>query len=499
MGHMIKHLWIAALLIFLSTQAVLAHDNDRDEDRHRISSQWSGLIKKLMGHKSKYLTLTSSRELKPKNHIYPKVITFKGVVKVPTHIYITHGEGSHSPNSGQLIFDNQTTCYYSTHHRFGLRVYLLSSCTDNYRGNDSIQVQNKIELKLINATSDKASLTAKLKIIRSDKIEYGIVFPYIDADEGQVLRFNGEAWVAVDVSELGLTGIKGDQGPQGLPGVDGPMGPQGLAGAKGDKGDKGDAGAAGAAGAPGIMGPQGPTGLPGLNGLTGDRGLTGPAGAQGAAGPMGPQGPAGATGPAGADGAVGAIGPMGPQGPTGLPGLKGDKGDKGDAGIDGLPGPKGDKGDKGPRGLSEIAYLRDEKASGTSGGTCTAGSWMQRNLNSLSGDNTFVALTGNRFTLSAGTYSIDASAPAFGVDRHQIKLVQVETGLDILIGSTSVSHTVSPSTTHSLLTGEVIVADSGTFEIQHRCASSKANLGFGFAAGFGNSEVYTQVKVIKKQ
>jgi hypothetical protein len=188
------------------------------------------------------------------------------------------------------------------------------------------------------------------------------------------------------------------------------------------------------------------------------------------------------------------MGVQGLQGPAGADGLPGSQGAQGPTGAQGV------KGDKGDRGLSEIAYLRDEKVSGTQGGTCTAAaSWTQRALSFLGGDISFISLSANRFVLQPGRYFIEVQAPGYAVNGHQAKLKVIESGSDVLIGSTAFSLSTAASVSHSLISGEVVVSSASTFEIQHRCQTDKANTGFGIAANFGTTEVYTQVKIIKKQ
>lgn len=217
----------------------------------------------------------------------------------------------------------------------------------------------------------------------------------------------------------------------------------------------------------GPAGPMGPTGLTGLQGPQGVKGDTGPIGATGAQGPKGDTGPTGPTGP---------FGPPGPQG---------------------AQGPKGDKGEKGERGLTQIAYLRDERSPGVSGGTCTSGSWIQRILNTVGGDTSFISLALNRFTLQPGTYFIEIIAPAYGVNQHQAKLKWLNTNMDMLYGTNVSSLSSAPSTTLSIAMGDIVVDSVSTFEIQHRCATTSATTGFGISANFGTPEIFTQVKIVK--
>lgn len=511
MGRMQKNFWVLSLLsTTLMTGAHARNDNI-----------WDQIIKRLHGPSGSTLILNSSVELSPYK-LKPKVLNFKGIVRLPSTIHLVSGSGRVQNSAAQIIFDNQIVCDYSPRSNAFLlnRIYQLRGCSDGTRANENVNVLSKIELKL-NTAQSNASVQAKMKVIQKDSVEYGLVFPYLSPEEGQILLFNGEAWVAAHPSDLDLQGLQGEpgpQGPQGDPGVAGAQGPQGPQGEKGDKGDpgvagavgpqgpkgdKGDPGVAGAAGPQGLQGPVGPMGPAGPQGLQGEPGLAGAAGAQGPQGPAGPAGAQGPKGDKGDPGVAGAAGPQGPQGPVGPMGPAGPQGLQGEPGLPGAPGAKGDKGDKGEkgdRGLSEIAYLRDERPSGSHGGSCVGNTWNTRALNVLGGDGSFISLSNNQFTLAAGKYFIEIHAPAVQVGQHQAKLTVLETNQDVLIGSAGYSPSGSTSsTTHSIIQGEVIVGTPSTFEVRHRCALERFNLGFGIGAGFGTPEVFTQVKIIKKQ
>jgi hypothetical protein len=477
MERMQKNFWpLLTMSLFLQSSA--------------YADNWESVIRKFAAKKKK-IVITSSIE---SNRTIPKIIGFRGVVKLPSKMDLQKGGGKVSSYSAQIIFDDQIVCYYSPRSDHSKDLHFLN-CSDGSQEKDEIDVRNKITLKLNQASTSDATLVANFSVVRSDELSYGVLFPFLQPDEGDVLVFDGSAWVATHPSQI--EALRGEQGP---------IGPAGQQGPKGDRGEKGEPGFAGAAGAQGPAGPagaQGPQGPAGQQGPKGDKGDKGDPGIAGADGAQGPVGPAGAQGPQG---------PMGPMGPAGQQGAKGDKGDKGDPGIAGadgaqgpagaagVQGPKGDKGEKGDRGLSEIAYLRDEKPSGSHGGSCFGSTWNTRALNVLGGDGSFISLANNRFTLTPGKYFIEVHAPAIQVGQHQAKLKVIETNSDVLIGSAGYSPSgTSSSSSHSIIQGEVIVDVASTFEIQHRCSLERVNLGFGIGSGFGTPEIFTQVKIIKKQ
>jgi hypothetical protein len=146
---------------------------------------------------------------------------------------------------------------------------------------------------------------------------------------------------------------------------------------------------------------------------------------------------------------------------------------------------------------TQICFLKDVKGNGSNGGTFTSGAWLTRTLNTIEGSTGLVTLLGNQFTLQAGTYIIEAEAPAYAVSRHQAKLRNVTDGIDLIMGLSSIVNITSGVQSISTIKGMITLAGSKTFEIQHRCETTSFTLGLGAAGSFGVNEVYTQVKITK--
>lgn len=144
-----------------------------------------------------------------------------------------------------------------------------------------------------------------------------------------------------------------------------------------------------------------------------------------------------------------------------------------------------------------VAYLKEVQTSGTAGGTFTSGSYQTRTLNTLEGDASFVSLSSNQFTLSSGKYKIWAGAPAYRVDTHKIKLRNITDATDTIIGESGGSGSTIDVFYNSVLMGVFEISDSKTFEIQHRCNTTRVSDGLGVTATYGDSEVYTQVRIEK--
>lgn len=151
-----------------------------------------------------------------------------------------------------------------------------------------------------------------------------------------------------------------------------------------------------------------------------------------------------------------------------------------------------------PQVQPRIAYIKDVKANTTQGGTFTSGAWQTRTLNTLTDDTGIVtSLASNQFTLPAGTYGIDASAPGYIVNGHMIKLRNITDSTDSILGSASYAWASGGSSTPSTLSGTVTITSAKTFELQHRCMTTKASDGFGNAMSFGVDEIFAVVKITK--
>ena len=142
--------------------------------------------------------------------------------------------------------------------------------------------------------------------------------------------------------------------------------------------------------------------------------------------------------------------------------------------------------------------VKDVKSDGTNGGTFTKGSWQTRDLNTLEGDSdTSVTLSSNQITLTAGKYQIDATAPAYKVGFHQCRFRNITDSTTVIAGTSQ--RGTSSNTSISSLSGYIDITSTKVYELQHRCSTTNSGDGFGDASGFGESELYSVVKIIKVQ
>lgn len=154
-----------------------------------------------------------------------------------------------------------------------------------------------------------------------------------------------------------------------------------------------------------------------------------------------------------------------------------------------------------PAWKNKLDYIlvRDEKASTTHGGTFTSGAWQTRDLNTeVTDTGSHASVASNQITLAAGTYIVDALAPAIGVVRHQARLYDVTNSAVLLLGTTERcgSSGTTPAdfiTTSSRVKGLITLSVSTVIEVQHYCVTTGTTTGFGYAASI-TTEVYTVIE-----
>jgi hypothetical protein len=148
-----------------------------------------------------------------------------------------------------------------------------------------------------------------------------------------------------------------------------------------------------------------------------------------------------------------------------------------------------------------VAILQDFK-SGFGGQGNTTG-WLKRDLNTKSESGTsFCTLNGDStFTLPAGSYLIWGRVPGTMVDKHQARLTNNTDAINYKGSSTQTLTAAAVSgqsiTTDSWVFATFAIADTKTFQIEHRIYDTIIDRSLGAEVGTGLGEVYTQVVVVK--
>ncbi len=150
--------------------------------------------------------------------------------------------------------------------------------------------------------------------------------------------------------------------------------------------------------------------------------------------------------------------------------------------------------------FASYAIICDQKSQNTDSGTLTNGAWYTRDLNTeLLDPDGIVSISSNKFTLQAGSYFIEASAPAYKVDQYNIKLYQTSgTQADIAFGTAEYANANEGNVANrSFLFCRVTISTSTDYEIRQRSSATKSNNGRGVQSN-QSVEIYTVVKIFKE-
>jgi len=150
---------------------------------------------------------------------------------------------------------------------------------------------------------------------------------------------------------------------------------------------------------------------------------------------------------------------------------------------------------------SDYSYMvvRDQKSSGTDAGTPSTGTRNTRTLNTVA-INTIsgASLSSNQITLPAGTYYIDAKAPAAAVNGHKLFFRNDSDSTDAIVGTSGHIVTADLNNGWSFAQGIVTIASSKTFQLEHYIQSNGGGTGgLGENTGSGDVEVYSTVYINK--
>ena len=146
-------------------------------------------------------------------------------------------------------------------------------------------------------------------------------------------------------------------------------------------------------------------------------------------------------------------------------------------------------------GLPPVAYLTDERPSGTAPGGGSGNTWHERTLNTKEDPSNLVTLSNNQFTLAPGTYDIEWSAAGYRCDGHKARLINVTDGLTQDVGDSrwSISN-ASSAVTHSEGYTRVSITSDTTYKIEHFIQVSGTE-SFGKPSNSGEPEIYAKVKI----
>jgi hypothetical protein len=145
---------------------------------------------------------------------------------------------------------------------------------------------------------------------------------------------------------------------------------------------------------------------------------------------------------------------------------------------------------------SQLLHVRDEKSSGTDGGSTSAGD-NTCVLNTIkTNEITGASLGSNQITLPAGTYYIDASVLGFFVNRFRGFFRNITDSSDTVLGQAGYSGGGSGSDQSvSKVCGRFTIASQKVFEMKLFCQSARVSNGFGVDTSDSRTNVYTDVQI----
>jgi len=152
-----------------------------------------------------------------------------------------------------------------------------------------------------------------------------------------------------------------------------------------------------------------------------------------------------------------------------------------------------------PLGNLGTAIFNEQQSSGTNGGTFNSGSYQKRTLNTTV-VNTIdgCSLASSVITLPAGTYNVLGQGMGQQVGNHRVRLQNTTAGTTIALGFNAFNNDgAGYAQTVSYVNTVFTLSVTSTIELQHRCQTSKATTGFGFACSFGDNEVYAQIQIVR--
>lgn len=144
----------------------------------------------------------------------------------------------------------------------------------------------------------------------------------------------------------------------------------------------------------------------------------------------------------------------------------------------------------------QVAFLKSVRATTVADGTCTAGSFQRRFLNTIEGD-LFVTIASSTFTLPAGKYIIEGGATFHQVVNAVQSRIYNDTDTAVaILGATGLSGSPDDDVVTDIR-GVVTITSAKTFSLESYCQTTRATDGFGAPGTSGSSEIFSQLKITK--
>lgn len=146
----------------------------------------------------------------------------------------------------------------------------------------------------------------------------------------------------------------------------------------------------------------------------------------------------------------------------------------------------------------QLLHARDEKASGTDGGSSTATTWTKHTLddtktNEISG----ASQASSVWTLPSGTYWIEAWSTVYRSDAGKLRWRNTSAGTTAVVGHNSFNNSGGAFAESKLTLAGRFTSSGQNFELQYWVGNAQATTGLGNAATSGEVEVYAEAMIWK--
>lgn len=153
-----------------------------------------------------------------------------------------------------------------------------------------------------------------------------------------------------------------------------------------------------------------------------------------------------------------------------------------------------------PLDINQIAIFRDERPSGTNGGSVSSGSWYTRTLQTsvINGITDASGPSSNQITLPAGTYDLDGTF-SFGSigGALRVRLYNVTDSAVVLHGTNNAAPGSGAGGGLGTINGRFTLTATKTLRFEARTGGSQANTGNGIPLSSGENEVYANIFIKK--
>lgn len=146
---------------------------------------------------------------------------------------------------------------------------------------------------------------------------------------------------------------------------------------------------------------------------------------------------------------------------------------------------------------SALLHVRDERAAGSDGGAATAGAWNTRVLNTIRTNEIGASIASNLVTLPAGTYYVEASAPAFKPINHQLRLANTTDNTVLLLGTSEYADNSDNVQARAFITGRFSIAAQKQVSLQSFVSNAVSSFDFGRSSSSAAAAVFSDMRIWK--